>query len=126
MAWNTSYRSVSVGRIALDRREAGGELVADAEVVHRITNARLDMIEVEHALADEHRLDHPEVFAGDKRVAEGFANPLHALVGLDLDQAAVAAVAAAARHAVGLFRREHVFKADKRQTPDAGHGRILK
>ncbi len=84
------------------------------------------MIEVEHALAREHRLDHAEVLVSDERIAERLADALHALVGLDLDQAAVAAIAAAARHAVGLFRRKHVFEADERQTPDAGHGGILK
>ncbi|TMJ26954.1 MAG: hypothetical protein E6G95_12315 [Alphaproteobacteria bacterium] len=84
------------------------------------------MLEVEHAATDEHRLDHAEVFAADERVAERLADALHPLVGLDLDQRALPAIAAAARHAIGLCRGKHVFEADEGQTPDGGHGVILK
>ena len=67
------------------------------------------MVEVEEAAAEEHRLEHAEILPRHQRIAEGFSNPLHALVGLDLDQPALAAEPAAARHAVGLLRREGIF-----------------
>ena len=98
----------------VDAGQAGGELVADAQVIHRVAHARLDMVEVEHALAHEHRLDHAEIFARHQRIAERLADAQHAGVGLDLDQPALAAKAAAARHAVGLLRRKGVFESDER------------
>ena len=109
----------------VDGGQAGGELVADAQVIHRVAHAGLDMVEVEHALADEQRLDHAEVFARHQRIAERLADAVHAGVGLDLDQPALPAKAAAARHAVGLLRREGIFEADEGETLDGGHGAIL-
>src|SRR6185312_6053827 len=106
----------------VDGRQARGELVADAQVIERVAQAGLDMVEVEHALAQEERLDHAEVFAGDEGIAEGLADARHAAVGLDLDQAAVPLEAAAARHAVGLLRGEGIFKSDERKAPDGRHG----
>jgi hypothetical protein len=79
-------------------------------------------IEVEHAFADEERLDHTEVFARDKRIAEGLADPLHALVGFDLDQATLTLEAAAARHAIGFPWRKGIFETGERKTPDGRHG----
>ena len=80
----------------VDAGQAGRELVADAQMVHGVAHAGLDMVEVEHALADEQRLDHAEIFAAHQRIAERLADAAHAGVGLDLDQPALAAKAAAA------------------------------
>ena len=83
-------------------------------MVHGVAHAGLDMVEVEHALAHEQGLDHAEIFSRHQRIAERLADAAHAGVGLDLDQPALAAKAAAARHAVGLLRRKGVFESDKR------------
>jgi hypothetical protein len=105
----------------VDGGEAGRELIADAQVIHRVADARLDMVEVEHALADEQRLDHAEVFARDQGIAEGLADAFDALIGFDLDQPTLPAMAAAARHAVGLRGRKGIFEADEAQATDGGH-----
>jgi hypothetical protein len=64
--------------------------------------------------SNEQRLDHAEIFAGHHWIAECLADAAHAGVGLDLDQPALAAKTAAARHAVGLLRRKGVFESDER------------
>ena len=62
------------------------------------------------------------------RVTDGLpkASPMPVTpgIGLDLDQPALPAEAAAARHAVGLFRGEGIFQADEGEASDDGHGEL--
>ena len=52
----------------VDGGQAGRELVADAQMIHGIAHAGLDVVEIEHARAHEQRLDHAKIFAGHQRI----------------------------------------------------------
>src|SRR5260221_14762668 len=95
-------------------------------MIHGVAPPGLDVVEIEHARAHEQRLDHAKILAGHQRIAERLADAFYAGIGFDLDQAALTAKAAAARHAVGLLRREGIFEADESETPDRRHGGILR